>query len=152
MPSITPGYLYTIVALIAVSTLLSVAFLAYTNAFRVSSATSKLKNLMDYVAAKGTELLTLALTTNTTAGTFVQMPTTIGDKQYWLQLRNNSAKAWLEGGFGNTPTQAADFKVYLPQRTSAGGYYLAGYGAAYLECQARNSILQLNLMSSRNRD
>jgi hypothetical protein len=150
LPSITPGYLYTIIALIAVSTLLSVAFLAYANAFRASSETKQLKNLMDYVAAKGTELLTLALTTNATAETFVQMPTTIGDKQYWLQLKNNSAEAWLEGGFGNTPTEATDLKVYLPQRTSAGGYYLAGYGAAYLECHARNSMLQLNLTSSRN--
>jgi len=107
---------------------------------------------MDYVAAKGTELLTLALKTNTTAETFVQMPTIIGDKQYWLQLKNDSAEAWLEGGFGNTPTEATDLKVYLPQGTSAGGYYLAGYGAAYLECQARNSMLQLNLTSSRNSD
>lgn len=150
MPSITPGYLYTIIALIAVSTLLSVAFLAYTNAFRASSEMKQLKNLMDYVAAKGTELLTLASTSNATTETFVQMPATIGDRQYWLQLRNSSAEAWLEGGFGNVPTEGTDLRVYLPQRTSADGYYLAGYGAAYLNCSETSGVFQLNLTSSRN--
>ena len=150
MPSIAPSYLYTIIALIAVSTLLSVAFLAYTTAFRVSSETKQLKNLMDYVAARGTELLTLATATNATAETFVQMPVTIGDRQYWLQLRNSSAEAWLEGGLGNAPTERTGLRVYLPKGTAAGGYYLAGYGAAYLRCSATSGAFQLNLTSSRS--
>lgn len=148
MPSITPSYLYTIIALIAVSSLLVLSFMAYTDAFRFSSELKQLKNLMDYVAAKGTELLTLAIVTNATAETFLQMPTAIGNKQYWLQLCNDSAKAWLEGGFGNMPMKGTELRVYIPKKTSAEGYYMGSYGAALLKCEASSETPQIILTSS----
>ncbi|GEM_PF-374524 len=136
MPAITPGYLYTFFALIAVSSILLASFMDYANAIRFSSETWKLKDLMDHVAAKTTQLLTLALTANASAENYIQAPAAIGNKQYWLALKNDSAKAWLEGGFGNTPTEGVELRVYLPCKAEASGFYIGGYGAIRLTCSA----------------
>lgn len=148
MPSITPSYLYTFIALIAVSSLLVFSFMAYADTIRVFSETEQLKNLMDYVAAKTTELLTLTITTNATAEVFLEMPAAIGNKQYRLQLRNDSAKAWLEGVFGNIPVEGTEMRVYLPKEASATGYYIGGYGAAHLKCYFSAEFPQIELASS----
>jgi hypothetical protein len=103
---------------------------------------------MDYVATESTKLLTLTLTTNATATVFLQMSTTIGERQYWLELHNDSAKAWLEGGFGNSPVKGMDLRVYLPNGVLATGYYLSGYGAAQLKCQFEADVLCIQLASS----
>ncbi|MEM2971466.1 MAG: hypothetical protein QW270_03485 [Candidatus Bathyarchaeia archaeon] len=147
MPAITPSYLYTFIALIAVSSLLTASFVAYASALRSSSEARKLKNLMDYVAAESTKLLTLTLTTNATATAYLQMPTAIGERQYWLELHNDSVKAWLEGGFGNSPVEGVDLRVYLPNRVLATGYYISGYGAAQLKCQFDADVLCIQLAS-----
>ena len=148
MPSVTPSYLYTFVALIAVSSLLIFSFMAYTEALRVSSETRQLKNLMDHVAAESTELLTLTLATDATSEAFLQMPTSIGNKQYWLQFRNDSSKTLLEGGFGKIPMEGTELRVYLPKEASATGYYIGGYGAAHLKCCLDAEIPQIQLTGS----
>jgi len=147
MPSITPSYLYTFIALIAVSSLLVFSFMAYADTLRVFSETKQLKNLIDYVAAKSTELLTLTLASNATAETFFQMPAAIGNKQYWLLLRNDSAKTWLEGGLGNIIIEGTELRVYLPREASATGYYIGGYGVAYLKCYVSAEVPQIQLAS-----
>lgn len=134
MPAVTPGYLYTFFALIAVSSILLASFMDYANAIRLSSEIRKFKDLMDLVAAEATELLTIALTTNASAETYIQAPAAIGSKRYWLAFRNDSARAWLEGGFGDTPTEGGVVCVYLPCRAEALGYYVSGYGAIRLTC------------------
>jgi len=152
LPSITPGYLYTFIALIAVSSLLVFSFMTYADALRVSFEVRQLKNLMDHVAAKATELLTLALATNTSTETFLQMPVAIGNRQYWLQFRNDSSKAWLEGGFGNIFIEGTELRVYLPIGASATGHYMGGYGATRLECYLDAGVPQIQLTSSSEGD
>jgi len=147
LPSIIPSYLYTFIALIAVCSLLTLSSITYTNMLRAFSEKRKLKNLMDLLAAKSTELLTLAQTVNATAETFLQMPTTIGDKQYWLQLGNDSVKAWIEGGFGNNPQGESELRVYLPRGFVACGYYVAGYGVARLTCYVDSDLVHVSLSS-----
>jgi hypothetical protein len=117
-----------------VSSLLVFSFIAYADVLRFASEIKQLENLMGGVAAKGTELLTLTLTTNASTEAYLQMPTVIGNKQYWLRIRNNSARAWLEGGFGATLIDGTDLRVYLPEEASASGHYVGGYGAAHLKC------------------
>jgi len=152
LPTITPSYLYTFIALMAVSSLLIFSFMAYAEALRVSSETRQLKNLMDHVAAKSTELLTLTLAANATSEAFLQMPVSIGNKQYWLRLFNNSEKAWLEGGLGNIPIEGAELRVYLPKEASATGYYIGGYGAVHLKCYSNASVPQIVFINSGDGD
>jgi len=145
LPSITPGYLYTFAALIAVSSLLFFSFMSYVDALREASEFKQLKNLMQHVAAKGIQLLTLTLRTNATLESFLHMPVTIGNKQYWIQLNNDSNQAWLTGGFGNTPLREFDLRIYLPKEASARGYYVGGYGVACLKCYMNGSVPQILL-------
>ncbi|MEM2911252.1 MAG: hypothetical protein QW146_01940 [Candidatus Bathyarchaeia archaeon] len=148
MPAITPGYLYTFFALIAVSSVLMVSFMDYSGAIRLSAEKRSLKNLMDYVAAKATELLTLTETTNSTVETFIQAPSAIGNAQYWLRLQNDSSNTWLDGGLGNVPTEETELRVYLPSGTLASGYYIGGYGAIRLICFADRNAPHILLSSS----
>lgn len=147
MPSISPSYLYTFAALLVVSSLLVFSFVAYANAMRFSAETRQLRNLMDQVAGKSTELVALALSANTTSEGFVQIPPAIGDRQYWLQLRNNSENAWLESGLGNTPVDGSDMRVYLPKGVAATGRYIGGHGAAHLNCSLNGNVVELRLES-----
>ncbi len=148
MPTIAPSYLYTFLAMIAVSTILVLSFMTYVSALRISSEAGQLSNLMDHLAAESTDLLTLVLVTNTTIETFLQMPSLIGEKQYWLRFRNDSSNAWLEGGFGNQPKEGAALRVHLPQEVFATGSYIGGYGAARLECEINAGCPRIQLTSS----
>lgn len=148
MPSITPSYLYTFVALMAVSSLLIFSFMAYAEALRVSSETRQLKNLIDHVSAKSTELITLTSATNATSEATLPMPASIGNKQYWLRLCNNSEKTWLEGGLGNIPMERTELRVFLPKEASATGYYIGGFGAVHLKCYSNVSVPQIVFINS----
>jgi hypothetical protein len=131
--------------MIIVSSLLVVSFMVYANTIRVSSEVRQMKNLLDYVAAKGAELVTLAIVANATTENFVQMPVTIGNK---LRLRNDSGSAWIEGGFGDAATEQTDIRVHLPRETIAMGYYVGGGGAALLNCSLTGGLPQLLLTNS----
>ena len=150
MPAITPSYLYTFFAIIAVSSILLVSFIDYASAIRTSSEMGRLKDLMDSVAAKATQLISLSRATNATAEAFIQAPAAIGDRQYWLMIRNDSSKVWLEGGLGNTPTEGAGIRVYLPGMALAYGYFVSGYGAICLKCSINRKagIPEIQLSSS----
>jgi hypothetical protein len=145
MPLITPSYLYTFFALLAVSSLLVFSFMAYSGNIRFSSEATQLRNLMSIVAARSTELLTLILTTNGSVEAYIEMPASIGSQQYWIQLQNNSARAWLGGGFGNVRTEGSDLRVYLLKETFATGYYAAGHGPAKLVCHSIDNVLNIRL-------
>jgi len=150
MPAITPSYLYTFFAIIAVSGILLVSFMNYANAIRFSSEVGKLRDLMDSVAAKATELISLTKATNATTEAYIQAPAAIGDRQYWLMLRNDSSKVWLEGGLGNTPKEGAGMRVYLPSMALACGCYVSGYGTIRLKCSVNHDagIPEVQLSSS----
>jgi hypothetical protein len=134
--------------MIAVSSLLIFSFMAYAEAIRFSSEARQLKNLLDHVVGKSTELVTLTLATNATAESFLQMPTSIGNRQYWLGLHNDSKSSWIEGGFGNIALEGTDLRVYLPKEATATGSYVSAHGAAHLSCNFSAGVPQLRLENS----
>jgi hypothetical protein len=147
LPSILPSHIYTLVALSAVCTILIATLNAYTTSLKATPEIEQLKNLLNHVVAKGNELLTIVATTNSSAQVSIQLPATIGYKQYWIRVRNDSSSAWLEGSLGQIIENESIHRVYLPKRTSASGYYIGGYGPAILECAMNGSTPQLNLSS-----
>ena len=122
--------------------------MAYASTVRFSSEIKRLKSLMDHLAARISELLTLAATANATTEEFVQMPTSIGDSHYWLELRNDSRRAWLNGSLGDTPLDRSTLQISLPGEAEATGHYLSGHGAARLTCHASSGVTQIQLASS----
>ncbi|MEM3577515.1 MAG: hypothetical protein QXX51_03555 [Candidatus Bathyarchaeia archaeon] len=144
MPTIAASHLYTFVALIAVGSLLTTSFMVYANTIRETSEAKKLEAIMNLVAAKSLKLIALALSTNASTETFLQLPTKIGDKDYWLKLENNTSKAWLEGGFGSVPIEGT-LRINLAKNVLATGVYISGYGAARLRCLFASGVVQIQI-------
>lgn len=147
LPSIAINHLYTFIALTIVGTLLVFSFSSYASIVRTIPEIEQLKNILDHVAAKGNELLTLVTTTNATAQTSIQLPSTIGQREYWIQVRNDTSNAWVEGALGKIGDEGTEYRVFFPGKVSTSGYYIGGYGPAVLECYVNGSIPQLNLSS-----
>jgi len=147
MPSIATSHFYTFVALAAISIILIYSFSFYASTIRIAPEIESLKNILDHVAAKGNELLTLVSTTNSTTNLIVQLPSTIGSREYWIRVRNDSSNAWLEGALGQIRNGETAYRVFFPGKMSTSGYYLGGYGHAILECYMNGSVPQLNLSS-----
>ncbi|MBC7129683.1 hypothetical protein H5T51_00495 [Candidatus Bathyarchaeota archaeon] len=147
MPAMTPSYMYTFFALLVISSILTVTFMDYAGVIRFSSEMRGLKNLTYRVAAKATELIALTEAENSTAETIIQTPASIGGKQYWLRFRNDSSRAWVEGGLGNVPVENSQIKIYLPAGIKASGFHVSGYGVIRLECRVNCGNTEITLSS-----
>lgn len=145
MPSIPSSYLYTFLALTTISILLIFSYSSYANTVRIIPEIEQLKNILDHVAAKGNELLTLATATKSTAYTLIQLPPTIGYREYWIRIQNDTSNVWVEGALGRLGEEGKKYQVFLPRKASTSGYYIGGYGPAIIECCMNGSIPQLNL-------
>lgn len=147
MPSTVSSYIYTFVALIAISTILVATLNSSTVALRSTSEREQLRNLLNYVAAEGNEILALTAATNSTTHVFLRLPAAIGYQQYWMRVCNDSSRAWLEGSLGRLTENAAMYQVFFPRMISMSGYFMGGYGSAVLESYLNGSTLQLKLGS-----
>jgi len=145
MPAIAPSYLYAFFALVAVSTILISSFSAYAATLRTMPEMEQLENLLNCIASKGYELITLTTVTNSTSEAVLQLPSAIGNKQYWIRLRNMTSKAWIEGALGSIQKGNIANRVYLPKTVSALGNYSSGYGPAVLKCYMNGSTVNLHL-------
>jgi len=147
LPSIASSHLYTFLVMATVSTLLICSFSLYASTVRIIPEIEQLKNILDHVAAKGNELLTLVTATNSTVHTLIQLPSTIGHQEYWIRVRNDTSNAWVEGALGQIREDITEYRVFFPRNVWASGHYIGGYGPATLECYMNGSIPQLNLDS-----
>jgi hypothetical protein len=142
------SYIYTLVALTFISALLIYSLTSYTATLRNTSETEQLKNIMTRIATKANELLTLVTATNSSVRASILLPSFIGNQQYWIQLRNDSTRAWLEGSLGQTVGGGEVYQVSLPPKTATSGHFISGHVFAVLECHVNGSIPQLKLASS----
>jgi hypothetical protein len=137
------------VAMIAVGTLLVFSFNSYAATLRFVPETEQLNNLLNYVAAKATELIT-STQTGTVTQFYLDLPTGIGNQQYWIRLQNSTDQCWVIGGFGTNWNITSSYEVSLPGNSIATGYVLSVYGPAVLESWINGSVRQLFLISLRN--
>jgi hypothetical protein len=104
----------------------------------------QLNNLLEYVAAESCELISTSTANNSTVTVRMPLPYRVGEKRYWIQFRNDSSSAWIEGGFGTNPVQSF-LTVFVPGPVAASGLYTSGYGFAELECQVQGTLTVLNI-------
>lgn len=145
LPSIALNHLYTFIGLTIVSILLISSYSSYASTLQTIPEIEQLKNILGHIAAKGNELLTLVATTNSAVQTLMQLPPTIGHREYWIRICNDTSNVWIDGALGQIDDNGRKYKVFLPGKASTSGYYIGGYGAAMLECYMNGSIPQLNL-------
>ncbi len=150
MPTLAPSYIYAFFALVTVSSILISSYAAYTTTLRTIPEIEQLKNLLNHVASKGYELTALTAATNSTLEATLQLPTAIGNKQYWIRLRNEGSKAWVEGALGTIHAGNVTNRVYLPKTIVAMGNYSSGYGPVLLESYLDGATITLSLSSWRD--
>jgi hypothetical protein len=150
LPAIAPSYIYAFFALITVSSILISSFAAYATTLRNIPEREQLENLLSYVASKGYELVALTTATNSSSEIALQLPASIGNKEYWVRLSNDSSKAWVEGALGKIHEGNVFNRVYLPKTVAVLGNYSSGYGPAVLECSVNGSTINLHLSAWRD--
>jgi len=147
VPSVVSSYIYTLVALAAVSALLIYSLNSYSYTLRASAEADQLQSILNGVAAKANEVLTFVTTTNSSLTIYLNLPTTIGNQYYWIRLRNDSTKAWVEGSFGEILEGDTELKVLIPCDAAMSGHFVSTRGQATLQGYMNGSTPQLNLAS-----
>jgi type II secretory pathway pseudopilin PulG len=135
------------IALAVIGALLVATVNSYAGTLRNTSEAEQLRNLLSQVASKGIELVTLTMSTNSSAAASVHLPASIGTQQYWIGARNDSSSAWIEGSLGKVIAGEVANKIYLPKTVSAAGHFVSGYGSAILQTYMNGSTPQLDLSS-----
>jgi len=147
LPSTVSSYIYTLVALTAVSALLLYSLNSYTLTLRNTSEVDQLRNILNGVAAKANEILTLVTDTNSSLTVYLNLPATIGDQQYWMRMRNDSSSAWVEGSLGQIFEGNVELRVFISPKASTSGYFISTEGQALLQGYVNGSTPQLKLTS-----
>lgn len=145
MPSIIPGYVYSLFAALIVGTIIVVACSVQTLSIKNDALNQQLINVDEYVA---TQSLTLLSHTNENSYTaqYLEIPSSIGNQIFWIRIANDSARAWVESGFGTNATTSQP-QVYIPASVVASGTFISGSGRALLSCHFENQIATLTLSS-----
>jgi hypothetical protein len=144
LPSIIPSYVYTLLASIAVGALLIYSFDMSTVGTKNEAENQQLTNLAEYVATRSCELVSAAAANNLSTSLALDIPPLIGTQRYWIQLGNDSSAAWVECGYGTTPS-SSEQQVTIPSEVSASGAYISDSGSAILECSANSTGTYLQL-------
>jgi hypothetical protein len=130
--------------MIIVGSLLIVAFTFSTENLRNQAQLQQLKRIAEYIAAKGCELVSASKANIVYANFTLDIPILVGDKQYWIQLENDSSTAWVEIGFGDASSGTGQ-QVTVPLRVSASGTYISEYGIPVLQCNISDGNARLEL-------
>ena len=144
MPSIIPSYVYTLFASLIVGTIVISACGLSTVNVKHEAEKQQLSNIAEYVATESLELISYATAENLTSTIHLNVPQLIGNQRYWIKVSNDSARTWVEVGFGTTVLSSEQL-AYIPSEVVASGTYISGSGAALLECFSDSSGVQLTL-------
>ena len=144
MPSIIPGYVYSIFAALIVGTIIVCSCSAIMLNVKNQAETQQLSNINEYIATQSLILLSQTTDSNRNSTQYLSIPTQIGTKLYWVRIANDSSNAWIESGFGTTVTPSQPDR-YIPAKISASGTYISNSGRAFLNCQIENQRIVLTL-------
>ncbi len=104
----------------------------------------QLTNIANYVSAKSINLASYTPTDNLTSRSQLDIPSLIGGQRYWILIGNDSSGAWVEAGFGATPTSSQQ-RAYIPSEAVTSGSYVSGSGPVFVEFQSNSTGLYLTL-------
>ena len=146
MPSIIPGWVYSMFAALIVGAILVYACSISTINVKNQANTQQLKNIEEYVATQSLSLLSQTTENNQNTTQFLDIPSSIGNQRFWIRIANDSSGAWVESGFGTT-LSSNSLQMNIPANFDASGYFISGSGRAKLQCEFENQIATLTLTS-----
>lgn len=144
MPSIIPGYVYSLFAALVVGTIIVCSCSVIMLNVKDKAEAQQLNNINNYIVSQSLTLLSQTADSERNSTQYLPIPTQIGARLYWVKIANDSSKAWIESGFGTTVvTRQPD--MYIPAKISASGTYVSNSGRAFLNCQIENQTVVLTL-------
>jgi hypothetical protein len=146
MPTIIPGYMYSIFAALIVGAIIVYACSVATLNVKNQASTQQLKNIDEYVATQTLTLLSHTTIDNQNTTQYLDIPSSIGNQRFWIQITNDSSGACVESGFG-TAVSSKNFQMSVPADVVASGSFISGSGRAKLQCTFENQIATLTLTS-----
>jgi len=147
MVTIIPGYMYSIFAALIVGTIIVTSCAVAMASLKGDATNQQLSNVDEYVATQSLTLINQVDENGQNATQVLDLPTSIGNKEYWVSLANDSSSAWVESGFGSFAVQNEP-EIYIPADVVASGAYVSGWGNAILQCSIQNQIVTLTLTES----
>jgi len=144
MVTIIPGYMYSIVAALIVGTIIVSSCALAMTSLRNNAINQQLANVDEYVATQSLILINHVTENGQNATQILDLPTAIGNQEYWVSLAGDSSSAWVESGFGSAVIQSQP-QIYIPANAAASGVYVSGWGMAVLQCCFQNQTVILTL-------
>jgi hypothetical protein len=144
MPSIIPGWVYSIFAALIVGAIIVYACSISSLNLKNQANTQQLRNIDTYVATQSLSLLSQTTENNQNTTQFLDIPSSIGNQRFWIRITNDSLGARVESGFGTT-LNSNSLQTNIPANFAASGYFISGSGRAKLHCQFENQIATLTL-------
>jgi hypothetical protein len=143
MPSNIPSYVYSLFATLIIGTIIvSSCSISMANV-KNKADTQQLTNIGRYVATQSL-ILCASMGTNQNSTQQLDIPTQVGNKQYWVSIANDSSGAWVQTGLG-TSINSGQKRVRIPAEITASGLFISGYGRPYLKCTSKNQTVTLIL-------
>ena len=146
MPSIIPGYVYSLFAALIVGAIIVYELQRFNAKREKRSRNQQLTNIDQYVATQSLTLLTMQRKDNQNINSILDVPTQVGNQIYWISIANDSSGAWVESGFGTT-VNLSQPRIYIPAQVAASGVFISSYGRAFLNTHSENQTVTLTLTS-----
>ena len=146
MPTIIPGYLYSILAALIVGSIIIYSCSVASMNIKNQAAVQELTNINEYVAAQSLNLLSHTTSDSQNKTQFLDIPSQIGNQPFWISITNDSLGAWVESGFGTTVSSHGN-KIDIPADVAASGAFMSGSGRAILQYRFENQTATLTLTS-----
>ena len=144
MPSIIPSYVYSLFATIIVGTLIIATSSLCVSNVKAQAETQQLSNVAGYVATESLQLLSNSAGVEFMSKVSIDVPASIGNQRFWIQLFNESSSAWVGAGIGINAVPST-LRVCIPSGVQASGVYVSGTGPAFLKYQSNSSGTYLTL-------
>jgi hypothetical protein len=144
VPSIIPGYVYSLFAALLVGAIIVYCCSLATLSIRNQATNQQLQNIDEYVAAQSLTLLSRTIENNQNTTQSLDIPSQIGNQRFWIQISNDTSGAWVESGFGTT-VSSSELHVSIPAEVSASGIFISGSAPPILQCTFENQSATLTL-------
>jgi hypothetical protein len=145
MPSIIPGYVYTLFAALVVGAIIVVGCTMATLNVRTQAVNQQLSNVEQYVAAQSLALVSHVTEDNQNITQVLNLPAQVGNQVYWVSLGSDTTGVDVTGGLGSTEVIGSQPGVSIPAQIAASGTYSSTSGRALLQCSVENQTVTLTL-------
>jgi hypothetical protein len=144
MPSIIPGWVYSLFASLIVGVIIVASCSLATVNVKNEAESTQLTNIEEYVATQSLIILTHVAQNNENVTQYLDLPTQVGNQVYWICIENSSSGAWVSSGLGLT-VDLSQSGFCVPVQVSASGVYISSYGRPVLQCFYMNQTVSLTL-------